>query len=130
MPQNDWNTNDGKRAIVWSIFKKLRENSGASIPAFLDCAKTKTMAGAMGNTTVPEKVEVYALPLGDRGLGAGCSLILEIPPATVPDDSEEILTYACTYTLWKPPTLQAELARRVGVVMLWGGAQMSTEGNK
>jgi hypothetical protein len=130
MPQNDWNTNDGKRAIVWSIFKKLRENSGASIPAFLDCANTKTMAAAMGNTTVPENVKVYAVPMGDRGLKAGCSLILEIPPAPVPDDSAEILTYACTYTLWTAPTLQAELGPRAGAAILWGGAQMSAEGNK
>jgi hypothetical protein len=130
MPQNDWNTNEGKRAIVWSIFKKLRENNGASTPGFLDCKNTKTMTPAMGNTIVPEKVKVYALPKGDRDLDAGSSLILEIPPATVPDGSEEILTYACTYTLWSTPALQAELASRDRVATLWGGAHISAESNK
>lgn len=109
---NDWNTNDGKRQIVWAIFEKLRSSQPSTVSDFLKCANTKTMAATMGDTNVPGRVCVYALPEGDRMLGAGCSLILEIPPAAVPLGSEEILSYACTYTLWKPTTLEQELAAR------------------
>jgi hypothetical protein len=108
---NDWKTNAGKRAIVWAVFEKLRSDPN-KIPDFLNCTKTKTMAAEMGDTTIPDRVCVYALPEGDRLLDVGCSLILEIPPASVPLGSEEILGYSCTYTLWKPTSLQEELAAK------------------
>jgi hypothetical protein len=130
MPQNDWNTNAGKREIVWAIFRKLRENNEALVPEFLDCNNTKAMTPTLGNTTVPNNVKVYALPKGDRLLGAGCSLILEIPPSAVPDNSEQILTYACTYTLWSHPVVHAELANLGAGAILWGGAQMGAQGNE
>ncbi len=108
---NDWKTNEGKRAIVRAIFTKLREVPPSVAPeTFVNCNNTKHMAETWGQTKIPDNVYVYGLGQGDRTLGAGCSLIIEIPPSGVPLDSEEILTYTCTYTLWKPTALEQELA--------------------
>jgi hypothetical protein len=128
---NDFNTNAGKVAIVRAVFRRLRNNE-VPISDFLDCTKTKAIVETLGDTTVPANVKVYALPEGDRDLLAGRSLILEIPPAPVPIDSEELLTYACTYTLWREEALVAELAAR-GVeakAMLFSGEQIPAQADK
>ena len=106
---NSWDTNDGKREVVWTIFERLRANP-SDVPYFVHSNNTKIMTAEMGDTTVPKKVHVYCLPQGDRALGIGRSLILEIPPLAVLPRTQEMLTYACTYTLWSTPILEQELA--------------------
>jgi hypothetical protein len=107
---NDWKTNDGKREIVKAVFKNLRETP-EDVPRILDCGLARGIVAKVGDTVIPDDVRVFCLPLGDslkggdgseQQEGLGGSLILEIPPVHLSIDSKEILTYACTYSPWRP----------------------------
>jgi len=112
--QNNWNTVAGKRNIVWAIFKSLRGGTAQQNSDFLDSTKTRKMAETLGQTTIPDGLTVYCFPEGDMDHGpdgVGASLILEIPPITVPLDSEKILEYSCSYTLWRESRAASHIPR-------------------
>jgi hypothetical protein len=107
---NDWTTNDGKREIVKAVFKHLRATP-EDVPRILDCGLARGIVAKVGDTQIPDDVQVFCLPLGDRlkdgdgstqQKGLGGSLILEIPPEHLDIESKEILLYACTYSPWRP----------------------------
>lgn len=107
---NDWTTNDGKREIVKAVFKHLRDNP-KDVPRILDHNLAREIVAKVGDTEIPADVQVLCLPLGDRlkdgdgstqQKGLGGSLILEIPPGNLDINGKEILTYACTYSPWRP----------------------------
>ena len=106
---NDWNTPDGRRAIVRAIFQHIRDYP-ADAQWILDYGKAREMVARVGNTKIPSDVIVACRPFGDRDKppgapqserGVGGSLILEIPPANIGIDTAELLTYSCTYPLWR-----------------------------
>ena len=106
---NDWDTPTGRRAIVRAVFQHIRDYP-PDAQWILDYGKAREIVARVGNTKIPEDVIVACRPLGDRNKppdaqqserGVGGSLILEIPPANIGIGTAEILTYSCTYPLWR-----------------------------
>jgi hypothetical protein len=100
----DWDTDDGKREIVWAIFEWLHGND-ERIRAFRDCKKTRTITeDDILHVKLPADAEIFCFREGDESLGpnpkAASSLILEIPPDVTGLGTPEILQYACSYNLW------------------------------
>jgi hypothetical protein len=117
----DWNTNEGKKAIVRKLVKHFKANP-QDREKCLDQQYGTEMTKKLTGVKIPEGAKVVFLPQDDNYRGeedpalagraagsdarmggrikynAGSSLIITLPPDDVTD--ETMLHYACSYVIW------------------------------
>ena len=110
---NDWNTEDGRRAIIKGTLRYLLEHPDEFQQCLIDDDYARDVVATHGATEVPAEVKVVFTPQGDLDRGIGCSLIIEVPPLDADSGADEILRYSpCTYFVWADKSAAKKSARK------------------
>lgn len=106
--QGDWYDREKKRAAILRVMRYLVENPTVARECVGHDARLRALFEdeAIGNIQVPEDkgARTIVFAAGETALGAGGSVIIELPPprvtsASAPSDNE-LLSYVTNYVHW------------------------------